>query len=312
MATEQVAVIYSPEFLDHDTGTFHPENPGRLQAIVAALKAVSWADHLDWRQPTPTSQRDVLPLILQHHDPRYVETLRAIAAQGGGQIDGDTPVSRRSYDVALLAVSAWLDGIDYVLKTGQSAFVVARPPGHHAVPERGMGFCLFSNAALAAYYALEQPGIDRVAILDWDVHHGNGTQAMVEDTPKIAYCSLHQAPFYPGTGRSEEQGHYQNILNLPMAAGSTSADYATQFKQTVIPFLQGFAPQLLIVSAGYDGHRSDPLASMMLQAQDYGTFTRACLEVTPKILFGLEGGYDHTALGQSVVATLAARLDVDA
>ena len=164
------AVIYSPDFLSHDTGSFHPENAGRLTAVVAALEQAPWADHLDWREPTPLDRRDVDTPIAQLHNPRYIRALEQLAAAGGGQIDGDTVVSGPSYGVARLAVSAWLDGVDYVLETGHSAFVLARPPGHHAVRDRGMGFCLFANAAIAAHYALTQPGIARVAILDWDVH----------------------------------------------------------------------------------------------------------------------------------------------
>ncbi|HZG40034.1 MAG TPA: histone deacetylase, partial [Nodosilinea sp.] len=267
--------------------------------------------HLDWRKPTPVAQReDVDTLIAQLHNPRYVTALREIAHTGGGHIDGDTVVSERSYAVARLAVSAWLDGVDYVLETEQSAFVLARPPGHHAVRDRGMGFCLFSNAAIAAHYALVQPGIARVAILDWDVHHGNGTQALVEQNAAIAYCSLHQMPAYPGTGHSSETGFYGNVLNLPMPPGSASADYQGMFDQRVIPFLKAFNPDLLIVSAGYDANAADPLANINLQPQDYGAFTRHCLSVTDKILFGLEGGYDYDALSQSVLATIAARLGV--
>ncbi|MGG6237455.1 histone deacetylase family protein [Nodosilinea sp. AN01ver1] len=302
------AVIYSPEFLSHDTGHFHPENAGRLKAVVAALEQVAWADHLDWRSPTPVQQRDVDTLIAQIHNPRYITALRELAHTGGGQIDGDTVVSEHSYAVARLAVSAWLDGVDYVRSTGHSAFVLARPPGHHAMRDRGMGFCLFSNAAIAAHYALEQPGIARVAILDWDVHHGNGTQALVEQNAAIAYCSLHQLPGYPGTGHSSETGFHGNVLNIPMPPGSASDAYAKAFEQQVIPFLKAFAPDLLIVSAGYDANAADPLASVNLNPDDYGTLTRQCLSVTDNILFGLEGGYDYDALSQSVVATIAARL----
>lgn len=304
------AIIYSPEFLSHDTGHFHPENAGRLKAVVAALEQAAWVDHLDWRSPTPVQQRDVDTLIAQIHNPRYVTALREIAQTGGGHIDGDTVVSSDSYAVARLAVSAWLDGVDYVIKTGHSAFVLARPPGHHAVRDRGMGFCLFSNAAIAAHYALEKANINRVAILDWDVHHGNGTQALVEQNAAIAYCSLHQLPAYPGTGHSSETGFHDNVLNLPMPPGSGSADYEDQFTQKVIPFLKAFAPDLLIISAGYDANAADPLASVNLNPQDYGTFTRQCLSVTDNILFGLEGGYDYDALSQSVLATIAACLKV--
>nr|WP_199289675.1 histone deacetylase [Leptolyngbya sp. FACHB-60] len=295
--------------MTHDTGSFHPENAGRLTAIVAALEKASWADHLDWREPTPVAQRaDVDTLIAQLHNPRYVTALREIAHSGGGHIDGDTVVSETSYAVAQLAVSAWLDGVDYVLETGQSAFVLARPPGHHAVRDRGMGFCLFSNAAIAAHYALNQSAINRVAILDWDVHHGNGTQALVEGNAAIAYCSLHQLPAYPGTGHSNETGFHQNVLNIPMLPGGASDVYYMQFEQKVIPFLKKFHPDLLIISAGYDATAADPLANINLQPQDYGIFTQQCLSVTDQILFGLEGGYDYHSLSQSVLATISARL----
>ncbi|MBE9155597.1 histone deacetylase [Nodosilinea sp. LEGE 06152] len=304
------AIIYSPEFLSHDTGHFHPENAGRLKAVVAALEQATWAGQLDWRSPTPVHQRDVDTRIAQIHNPRYVAALREIAHTGGGHVDGDTVVSEESYAVARLAVSAWLDGVDYLCSTGHSAFVLARPPGHHAVRDRGMGFCLFANAAIAAHYALEQPGIARVAILDWDVHHGNGTQALVEQNAAIAYCSLHQLPAYPGTGHSSETGFHGNVLNLPMAPGSASADYTEAFEQKVVPFLTDFAPDLLIVSAGYDANAADPLADINLQPQDYGAFTQHCLSVTDRILFGLEGGYDYDALSRSVLATIAARLGV--
>jgi len=308
-ALPDLALIYSPDFLTHDTGSFHPENAGRLTATLEVLKSAPWANHLDWRQPTPVDQRPVDEWINQLHNPRYVATVKQIATAGGGQIDGDTVVSPHSYDVARLAVSAWLDGVDYVLTSHHSAFVLARPPGHHATRDRGMGFCLFANAAIAAHYALTQPGVNRVAILDWDVHHGNGTQALVEADPHIAYCSLHQFPGYPGTGRASETGQHYNVLNLPMAPGSIGSDYHRRFQQDVIPFLTRFAPDLLIVSAGYDATQADPLASICLQPSDYGQFTHACLAVTANIVFGLEGGYDYQALGQSVLETLQARLE---
>lgn len=306
--TSNLTVLYSPAFLEHDTGAYHPENAGRLEAVTSALKLAKWADHLHWREPTPVAERDVMPWVLKLHNPRYIEALKHLTAQGGGHLDGDTPISRHSLDVALLAVSAWLDGVDGVLEQGESAFVLARPPGHHAVRDRGMGFCLFSNAAIAAHYALEKPGVNRVAILDWDVHHGNGTQELMQDHAQIAYCSLHQSPGYPGTGFSEERGMHNNVLNLPVSPGSTVADYAPLFETRVVPFFKEFQPDLLIVSAGYDANQADPLAGVALQPQDYGVFTEYCLQVTPNILFGLEGGYDYGALSQSVLATIEARL----
>ncbi len=296
-------VIYSDQFLEHKTGLLHPEKPERLSAITTALKASLFASQLEWRSPTPVDIR-VIASVERVHTLEHIKTIQHLATRGGGYLDPDTPVSRRSYDVAMLAVSAWLDGVDVVLTTNKPAFVLARPPGHHAEKNRGMGFCLFSNAAIAAYYALEQPGINSVAILDWDVHHGNGTQEIVENHPQIAYCSLHQFPCYPGTGEAREQGKYNNVLNLPLPPGSTMAVYQPLFAQKVIPFLANFAPDLLIVSAGYDANAADPLASMNLQPPDYGLFTQYCLQLTEKIVFGLEGGYDFPALSQSVVATV--------
>lgn len=303
----RLPVIYSDEFLLHETGYFHPEKPERLTAIRKALTAAPWAEQLDWRKPTPVEQRPVLPLLETIHDRRYIAGVRQLANRGGGFIDGDTPVSARSFEVAQLAVNAWIDGVDIVLQTNEPAFVLARPPGHHAVPEIGMGFCLFSNAAIAAHHALAQPGIERVAILDWDVHHGNGTQAIVEQNARIAFCSLHQeAPCYPGTGFSEERGFYNNVLNLPMAAGSTLVAYQPAFENQVLPFLRQFQPDLLIVSAGYDANEADPLANVSLQPSDYGIFSQYCLGLTRRVVFGLEGGYDFDALGASVVATIGA------
>ena len=297
-------VIYSEDFLLHDTGYFHPEKPERLTAIVEALRHVSWNDRLDWQLPTPVTKRDVLSLVQQVHTQEHIARVRHLAENGGGNLDGDTPVSPQSYDIALLAVSAWLDGVDKTIATGNPVFVLARPPGHHATSTTGMGFCLFSNAAIAANYALQKPEIERVAIVDWDVHHGNGTEAIVANNPQIAYCSLHQYPCYPGTGKKSDRGKYNNVLNLPMSPGSTIANYQPVFSTEVIPFLKNFQPDLTIVSAGYDANYQDPLASISLQPEDYGLFTNYLLEITRHLLFGLEGGYHLEALAQSVVATI--------
>lgn len=305
-----LAVIYSDEFLKHQTGRFHPERPQRLEAIREAILAAPWSDSVHWLSPTSLEERDALVYVTRLHDADYVAEVRALASKGGGALDPDTPVSPQSHEVALLAVNAWLDGVERVSSTGKPAFVLARPPGHHAERHTGMGFCLFSNAAIAAHYAIERLGVGRVAILDWDVHHGNGTQSLVENHRQIAYCSLHQSPCYPGTGRASDRGAYNNVLNLPMLAGSTGNDYRAAMETEVVPFLRNFAPELLIVSAGYDGNRADPLASIALEPEDFGDFTRACLQITSRILFGLEGGYDLDALSQSVLATMASCLDI--
>jgi acetoin utilization deacetylase AcuC-like enzyme len=300
-----ISVIYAPQFLEHDTGYGHPEKAKRLTAIVEALAEVTWQEQIAWQLPTPIETRDVLAYIQQIHTPEHIQRIKQVAASGGGYLDGDTPISQASYQVALLAVSAWLDGVDQVLNQ-RPTFVLARPPGHHATRDTAMGFCLFSNAAIAAHYALTKPQIQRVGILDWDVHHGNGTEAIVKDNPNIAYCSLHQHPCYPGTGtKAGIWGKYQNILNLPLQAGSAIADYQSLFIEEVIPFFHHWQPDLLIVSAGYDANDSDPLAGISLQPEDYQILTQYVLNITKYPLFGLEGGYHLNALARSVVATLS-------
>ena len=302
-------IIYGTELLDHNPGPLHPENAGRLKAVVTALEKLSWRSSLQWQRPGPVDEI-ADRAIAQIHSPNYIRQLGQMAVAGGGQLDGDTVLSAASYGVARLAVRAWLDGVDQVLTAAEPAFVLARPPGHHALYDQGMGFCLLANAAIAAHYALAQPGVDRVAILDWDVHHGNGTQALVQDNPAIAYCSLHQFPAYPGSGRAEETGPHHTLLNIPLPPGSGAQVYNQAFEQQVLPFLRNVDPQLLIVSAGYDANGADPLASMALQPEDFGRFTQYCLGLTRRVLFGLEGGYDYEALSRSVVATLAACLEI--
>ncbi len=302
-----VAVFCDDQFLEHLTGRFHPESPDRILAIRGAINRMLSSDCITWHRPTTVNLRSPRPWIEQVHDLTYVEALSRLCAQGGGYLDQDTPVSPQSYEVALRAVNAWLDGVE-VARRGSPCFVAARPPGHHALRDRGMGFCLLNHAAIAAHYALAQ-GCDRVAIVDWDVHHGNGTQAIVENHPQIAYCSLHEFPHYPGTGRATETGKFKNVLNIPMEAHSDGGDYDRAFALQVMPFLRSFNADLIIVSAGYDAAAADPLSSINLTPADYGRMTRSLLTLTRSIIFGLEGGYNLEGLGQSVVATIEACLE---
>lgn len=302
-------IFYSDQFLDHDTGAFHPENSGRLTAVVDALIHHPVGKQLEWRSPTPVDHQQRLHNAVNRvHAPQYLTQLQHLAEAGGGALDADTIVSPRSFDVAQLAASAWLDSVDYAHQHQTPSFALTRPPGHHALSERGMGFCLLSNAAIAAHHALTLSGVERVAILDWDVHHGNGTQAIVESHPQIAYCSLHEFPHYPGTGSATEVGQHQNVLNIPMAAGCDIRDYDLAVCEQALPFLAQWQPDILIVSAGYDASREDPLSRQNLQPEDYGRLTRRCLALTQAIAFGLEGGYQHRDLAACVVATLEACL----
>lgn len=299
-----IPVFYSDAFLLHQTGPYHPENPQRLEAIRRAIQVQSWADQVEWRSPSGPEQHQTLEWIRRVHAPEYVQGLARLCAAGGGAVDADTIVSADSYASAVLAVSAWLDGVDSVVYQQRSAFVLVRPPGHHALRSQGMGFCLLANAAIAAYYGLAQIGIERVAILDWDVHHGNGTQSLVEHHPQIAFCSLHQYPFYPGSGAPEETGDFENVLNIGLPAGCRGETYRRVVREQVLPFLRRFRPDLLLVSAGYDAHERDPLAELNLSEADYGWLTEQVLSLVPAAVFGLEGGYDPVALGASVAATL--------
>jgi acetoin utilization deacetylase AcuC-like enzyme len=298
-----VAIIYSAEFLRHETGPTHPECPARLTAIATALRKMSGANYLHWQKPSPVTW-NLDPYILRCHSQEYLNKLAKLAELGGGSLDADTPVSPQSYDVARLAVRAWLDGVDHVLNQREAVFVLARPPGHHAIRNTGMGFCLLNNVAIAAHYALTRPGVERVAIVDWDVHHGNGTEALVDHNPRIFYCSLHQFPCYPGTGAAGDRGQHDNVLNIPLKPGGDGKVYREAFEHKVLPFLRQVKPDLLLVSAGYDANHSDPLAYMNLIPEDYGMMTHYLMEISPYPVLGLEGGYHLPSLAKSVVETL--------
>jgi acetoin utilization deacetylase AcuC-like enzyme len=305
----RAAIFRSEVFRAHDTGA-HPENAGRLVAIDAALEQL---DLLRDRPDVPfTAASD--EALARVHDPRYIEGLREFAAQGGGWLDADTAVSPASFDVAALAAGAGIAAVDASLEArARRGFVLARPPGHHATPTRGMGFCLFNTAAVATRHALSR-GLERVLIVDWDVHHGNGTQEVFYDTDEVLYCSLHQWPHYPGTGSADERGRGRGegyTINVPLAAGAGDETYLEVFDRLILPAARAYQPQLVLISAGFDAHAGDPLASMRLSTPVFGAFTRRLLEVADRDAEGrlvavLEGGYDPQALAESVVATLVA------
>ncbi len=292
----KITIIYSDLFLNHDTGLNHPECPDRLRACVSALEDSNYSNHLIWKEP-----RSITEYQLQWvHSQEHIDRVKQACQSGNGYLDADTPICSESFEIALMSAGAWLDGVDSVL-SGSSAFVLSRPPGHHAESNRAMGFCLFSNAAIAAVYALQQDGIKKAAVFDWDVHHGNGTQSIVQSNPDIAYISMHQYPFYPGTGSQTETGDHNNVLNVPIGSGSGSTKYKQKFDELVIPFIHKFEPDILIISAGFDAHRYDPLAGMNLESEDFAYMTKELLKIRKSILIGLEGGYNEVALGDCTI-----------
>ena len=303
-------LLLHPECLAHETGR-HPENPGRLVAIWEALQNASLPAGVSWTEPAPAT----LEQVLRVHRPELVNLVRELAARGGGPIDADTVTSARSYDAALVAAGGAIAAVRHVLaKPGQRAFALVRPPGHHATPEQPMGFCLFNNAAIAVRAALDEHGLKRVAIVDFDVHHGNGTQAVFAAEPRVLFLSLHQFPWYPGTGRLEEVGEGAargQTVNLPLPAGCGDAAYQAAFERVVEPVVRRFQPELIVVSAGFDAHWADPLAEMAVSTTGFVAMARALAGLADELCQGrlaltLEGGYDRSALASSVVAVTTA------
>jgi acetoin utilization deacetylase AcuC-like enzyme len=307
MTTRPTAVLRSLRFRDHDTGE-HVENAGRLVAIDAELER---QDLLAGRPEVHFGPADLVD-VERVHNPWYVEAIERAAAQGGGWLDQDTYLGPASFDVALLAAGAAVAAVDAALDGAASrSFALVRPPGHHATPERGMGFCLLNNVAVAAAHALAR-GIERVWIVDWDVHHGNGTQAVFEATDQVLFCSVHQSPFYPGTGAADERGVGRGegyTINVPLRAGQGDEVYARVFDELFLPAARRYRPELVLVSAGFDAHRDDPLGGMRLTETGFASLARRVADFADEFAGGrvvavLEGGYDPAALGRSGAATL--------
>jgi acetoin utilization deacetylase AcuC-like enzyme len=304
----KVLVVGPSGEASHDGGR-HPERPSRIGAVMAGVADVEQELGSDLvLLPAVAAEVDALERV---HSARYVESVRQLCAAGGGHVDPDTYARPDSWDAALRAAGAGLQAVEVLRSQGEGvAFVAARPPGHHALAERGMGFCLFNNVAVAAA-ALADTG-ERVVIVDWDVHHGNGTQAIFWDDPRVLYVSTHQSPLYPGSGAADEvggSGARGLTVNVPLPAGATGDVVRRALDEVAAPVVAEFAPTWVLVSAGFDAHRADPLADLALSAGDFADLAGDVAGYAPRdgrmVLF-LEGGYDLEALRSSVAATLGA------
>jgi acetoin utilization deacetylase AcuC-like enzyme len=300
-----------PACLEHDPGRHHPESPARLRAVLAALDDPEFA-RLERREAAEAALDD----LSRVHPRRHVERiLGAVPKSGHVGIDADTILSPASGAAALRAAGAVVAAVDAVVsKEADNAFCAVRPPGHHAEPQRAMGFCLFNNAAIGALRAREVHGLARVAVVDFDVHHGNGTQAAFETDGSLFYASTHQYPLYPGTGAASETG-VGNIVNVPLRPMSGSGQFRLGMTQRVLPALDAFRPDLVLISAGFDAHKNDPLAQLLLEEGDYTWVTEKLLEIAcrhadGRLIATLEGGYDLAALGASVAAHVRVLMSV--
>lgn len=301
---KKLALIYDDVFLSHKSPFEHSERPARLEAILKKLKHESFLDKIDLIKPKPADEEE----IQLAHSPKQVKYLLSSIKENRLMLDEDTYVVENSWDAALTAAGSTIDAVDLVInKKYRNIFCLVRPPGHHAESHRPMGFCLFNNAAVGAKYAKQKYQLDRIAIIDWDVHHGNGTQEIFYDSPDVYYFSLHQFPLYPGTGREDERGFGRGknfTLNFPLPAGTNGNKYIEIFNEKIIPELTAYKPQLIIISAGFDAHKDDPLANMLLIEKDFAEMTKilkqfASSENIP-IISALEGGYNLDALANSV------------
>jgi acetoin utilization deacetylase AcuC-like enzyme len=298
-------LLTHPACLAHDTGEHHPERPDRLRAVLAALQDDAFASLERAEAPMATIEQ-----LTRVHPAQIVEAILGVRPPPDElvMIDGDTVMSEGSAEAALRAAGAAVAAVDAVCGgIVDNAFAAVRPPGHHATPTVPGGFCLFNNVVIAARHAQAAYGLSRLAIVDFDVHHGNGTQAVAETDPSLFFGSSHQHPFYPGTGSARERGIAGNVVNMPLSAGSGSEEFRTAWADRILPALDAFAPALIIVSAGFDAHRRDPLAQLRLETEDFAWISRELLAIADrhtggKLISSLEGGYDLEALADAAAA----------
>lgn len=304
-----IAFISNSDCGRHDTGWGHPEHVGRLRAIPAALRheyeLFGRVEHVESRHAT----EDDLALA---HDARYIASVRDLAAAGGGQLDADTVESEGSWAAATAGAGAVLDGIDRAFGDGpRRSFCAVRPPGHHALRASAMGFCLFGNVAIAAQYARRKHGAERILIVDWDVHHGNGTQALIEHERDVHFVSMHQWPWYPGTGAADDRGPHRNVWNVPMRAKLERQVYVDALRSAIDAATTGFTPDLVLVSAGFDSLAGDPLGGFTLEYDDFELLTRFLVDRAEqwcggRVVSALEGGYAPERLGTACVRHMLA------
>lgn len=309
MNLSQVGTIFHPQYLEHDTGPGHPERADRLRAILKRLEEIPLKDSLKSLNPRQATTDEIAMV----HDKDYIQKVARSAEMGGIYLDGDTFASPGSYEAALWAAGGLLNAVDQVV-AGEvdHAFAMVRPPGHHAERDHAMGFCLFNNVGVAAEYLAKKHGLKRVAVVDYDVHHGNATQHMFYDRDDIFYFSTHRFPFYPGTGAASERGSGAGAgytLNIPMGAGCGDEEYLKVFEEQLIPALREYAPDFLLISAGYDAHARDPLGGMRVSDQGFAKMSALLEQVAQdfcqgKSVYTLEGGYDLKGLADSVEAVL--------
>jgi acetoin utilization deacetylase AcuC-like enzyme len=304
-----VAFISHADCGRHDTGWGHPEHVGRLRAIMRALQEhpelLTSLEHIEARHASEEE------LALMHTRP-YIEQVRQLARKGGGRLDPDTVASDGSWDAARAAAGALLDGVDFVMREqARLAFCAVRPPGHHALADRAMGFCLFGNVAIAARYAQRHHQLPRVLIVDWDVHHGNGTQALVEDDRDIHFVSMHQWPWYPGTGAADDRGPHGTVWNVPMAANLPAQRYVDAITRAIDDATRDFTPDIVLISAGFDSLRDDPLGGFTLEIEHFDALTRLLVERATswcrgRIVSALEGGYAPERVADACIAHVRA------